>query len=239
MASIDLGSANREYIESLYTQYQADPSSVTDEWATFFKGFDYGYLLADEDVEEEEAKGPQRAKAAPQLSQEEEDESNRRTPRERTDRGVVALVQAYRQHGHRIANLNPLGGNPTSHPLLELTEFELSDDDLEKGVGFGGFRYKTDGSLADLLEHLKKTFCGTLGVEYMAISERRERVWFGEHIEPTLNRPEFTTQQKRRILSEVIEAEEFEQFLHTRYLGQKRFSVEGCESLLPLLDDLH
>jgi len=238
MASIDLGSANREYVESLYTQYQADPSSVTDEWATFFKGFDYGYLLADEDEEEEEAKGPQRANPAPQLPEDEDDGDNRRTPRERTDRGVVALVQAYRQHGHRIANLNPLGGNQTSHPLLELSEFELSDDDLEKGVGFGGFRYKTDGSLVDLLEHLKKTFCGTLGMEYMAITERPERVWFGEHIEPTLNRPEFTDEQKRRILWEVIEAEEFEQFLHTRYLGQKRFSVEGCESILPLLDAL-
>ena len=239
MASIDLNSANRDYIESLYTQYQSDPSSVSDEWATFFKGFDYGYFLVEEEGEEgEPAKSVDGGKTGPEPQQQQEDGSERRVPRERTDRGVVALVQAYRQHGHLIANLDPLGNNSTSHPLLELSEFELGEQDLEKGVGFGGFRYRTDGSLVALLEHLKLTFCGTLGMEYMGISKRQERVWFGERIEPILNRPEFSDKQKLRILWEVIEAEEFEQFLHTRYLGQKRFSVEGCESLLPLLDTL-
>ena len=242
MATVDLSGENREFIESLYEQYQMDPSSVEGEWAAFFKGFDYGYLLAEEDDEDTGVKAPgdtASASAAGDAGKEDaEDGSERRTRRERTDKGVVALVEAYRQHGHRIANLDPLGNNPTSHPLLELPEFSLSDDDLEKGVGFGGFRYKTDGSLVALIDVLKRTFCGTLGMEYMSVAEREERVWFGERIEPVLNHPDISAQQKHRILWEVIEAEEFEQFLHTRYLGQKRFSVEGCESLLPLLDAL-
>ncbi len=243
MATMDLSGENRDYIETLYEQYEADPSSVEAEWATFFKGFDYGYLLAEEDeVDGAGGKAPAAAgpaAPAPKATEEPaEDGSERRTRRERTDKGVFALVEAYRQHGHRIANLDPLGNNPTSHPFLELSEFSLGDADLEKGVGFGGFRYKTDGSLVALIDVLRKTFCGTLGMEYMGIAEREERVWFGERIEPVLNHPDITAEQKHRILWEVIESEEFEQFLHTRYLGQKRFSVEGCESLLPLLDAL-
>ena len=162
---------------------------------------------------------------------------NRRR-RERTDKGVVALVHAYRHRGHFIANLDPLGDNETTHPLLELSQFSLSEDDLEKGVGFGGFRNKTDGSLLDLLDKLRIVYCGSLAVDTMTTADKEQQDWLEEHIEPILNRPVLTADEKHRVLWQLIETQEFEQFLATRYLGQKRFSIEGAESLLPLMDAL-
>ena len=236
MSATDINSANRDYIDQLYAQYLTEPDSVGAEWAAFFKGFDYGYLVA----EEEEA-GTASAVPAPAPAAAPADPgyggTNRRK-RERTDKGVVALVRAYRERGHYIANLDPLGHNGKSHPHLELSEYELTTDDLEKGVGFGGFNYKTDGSLRDLLEKLRQTYCGTIGIDTMYTSEKEEGTWLEERMEPILNRPALTVDEKSRILWQLIETEEFEQFLHTRYVGKKRFSIEGGEALLPLLDTL-
>jgi len=162
---------------------------------------------------------------------------NRRR-RERTDKGVVAVVRAYRHRGHLIARLDPLGHDETTHPLLELAEFGLTEEDLEKGVGFGGFHYKTDGSLKALLAVLRSTYCGSLGMDTMSTADKSQETWLEERIEPVLNRRTFSTEQKHRILWQLIETQEFEQFLHTRYIGQKRFSIEGCEALLPLVDAL-
>ena len=163
--------------------------------------------------------------------------ANRRK-RERSDKGVYGLVQAYRQFGHYIAKVDPLGHNRQSHPLLELSEFGLGEADLEKGVGFGGFRGKADGSLRDLIIKLQATYCASLGVDFMAISDKNQLTWLEDKIEPVYNRAAFAPTQQRRILWQLVETEEFERFLHNRYIGQKRFSIEGCEALNPLLDTL-
>jgi 2-oxoglutarate dehydrogenase E1 component len=228
---LNVDASNREYIDQLYQQYQADPSSVDEDWGAFFQGFELGYGRADERDEAEES-------AAESASAEVAPAGSERRYLERTDTGAVAVVEAYRQYGHYAANLDPLGGSSTEHPLLQLSEFELSDADLDKGVGMGGFHHQTDGSLRDLLGKLKKTYCGTHGVDYLSITDKGQRRWLEEKIEPILNQPELTKAQKRRILWLVTESEGFEQFLQKRYLGQKRFSVEGGESLLPLLDRL-
>ena len=228
MRPTDLDPANREYIETLYEQYRADPSAVEAEWAAFFKGFDIGYLRAEEEdagaVDSSEVEhvppGPERRK------------------RERTDKGVVAVVRAYRHRGHYLAQLDPLGYNPTSHPLLELSEFGLTEEDLDKGAGFGTFRNETDGSLRDLLDGLRRTYCGTLGIDTMATGAKEQEDWLEERLEPILGRRSFSAEEQRRILFQLLEAEAFEQFLHNRYVGQKRFSIEGGDSLLPLLDAL-
>ncbi len=233
MQPFNPSSANAEYVEHLYECYQKDPGSLDAEWVAFFKGFEFGYCKADR---ESEGAAPSTTSGPP--AQPEPPRPRERRTRERTDKGVHALVQAYRQEGHFIARLDPLGHNRASHPLLELSEFALSEEDLEKGVGFGGFHGKADGSLVDLLDQLRATYCRTLGVDFMAISDRDQRTWLEEKIEPTYNRSEFTREQSRRILWQLIETEEFERFLHTRYIGQKRFSIEGGEALLPLLDTL-
>jgi 2-oxoglutarate dehydrogenase E1 component len=232
MRPTDLNSANSGYIDALYEQYVADPDSVDAEWAMFFRGFDFGFQRSElESGDQERIDQANDSDATiPQGSE--------RRKRERTDKGVVALVRAYRSRGHFIAELDPLGQNPTSHPLLELSEFGITEEDLEKGVGFGTFRYKTDGSLKALLDVLHRTYCGTLGMDTMTTADKEQEAWLEERIEPILGRLDYTPEEQRRILFQLIEAEEFEQFLHTRYLGQKRFSIEGGDALLPLLDAL-
>jgi 2-oxoglutarate dehydrogenase E1 component len=230
MSQFDSHSENAEFVDGLYQQYLRDPASLDGEWRAFFKGFELGFLRS-EGAEDEATQGDQGADASSADVPE-------RRHRQRTDRGVFALVQAYRTLGHFIAKLDPLGHNRESIPLLELSEFGLSDEDLEKGVGKGGFLGETNGSLKGLISRLKDTYCGNIGVEYMDIPDKEQRAWLQERIEPCLNRHRFSEEEVRHLLSRLVEAEEFEQFLHTRYIGQKRFSLEGGESLLPLLDTL-
>ncbi len=223
MVSFGSHSENAEFIDGLYLQYLRDPASVDVEWRAFFKGFEFGFVRS-------ETQAPVAAEATVPVG-----EVPERRHRQRTDRGVFALVQAYRTLGHFIAKLDPLGHNRESIPLLELSEFGLGEDDLEKGVGNSGFLGDTDGSLKGLLNKLKTTYCRSIGVEYMDIPDKEQRAWLQERIEPCLNNPALDDEEAKRVLLRLIEAEEFEQFLHTRYVGQKRFALEGGESLLPLL----
>ena len=258
-----IDSANAEFIEGLYEQYLADPASVGEQWALFFQGFDMGYRRASEEDEEGSdaaAARPAPREPAPPAAEPREPVAPppparkviidvrdgedslytgaERRQRERTDKGVVAIVRAYRHRGHYLADLDPLGNNRTVYSHLELSQFGITEEDLDKGVGFGTFRGETDGSLRDLIDKLKATYCGTLGVDTMGTADTEQERWLEERIEPTLNTPAFTHPQKRRILWQLIETEEFERFLHTRYIGQKRFSIEGADSLLALLDTL-
>ena len=229
MPQFDSHSENAEFVDRLYRQYLQDPASLDGEWRAFFKGFELGFLRAeDADIQAESA----------DIQAESAGDAPDRRHRQRTDRGVFALVQAYRTLGHFVAQLDPLGHNRESIPLLELSEFGLSDEDLEKGVGKGGFLGETDGSLQGLIGRLRDTYCGNIGVEYMDIPDKEQRDWLQERIEPCFNRHAFSEDEMRHLLSRLVEAEEFEQFLHTRYIGQKRFSLEGGESLIPLLDTL-
>ncbi|MFT5088635.1 MAG: 2-oxoglutarate dehydrogenase E1 component [Planctomycetota bacterium] len=226
MSSFDSHSENAGFVDELYVQYLRDPASVDAEWRAFFKGFEFGFVRS----ETQDSVGEEAGMSA--------DEAPDRRHRQHTDRGVFALVQAYRTLGHFIAKLDPLGHNRESIPLLELSEFGLSEEDLEKGVGNSGFLGDTDGSLKGLLNKLKTTYCCSIGVEYMDIPDKEQRAWLQERIEPCLNRPKLDDEEVKRVLARLTEAEEFEQFLHTRFIGQKRFSLEGGESLLPLLDTL-
>lgn len=215
-------SENAEYIEALYGQYQRDPSAVPQEWQHFFRGFEFGFARS----------------ATPSESTEAAAQSIEISEGLLVLEGVQALVQAYRQMGHFVARLDPLGHNRQHLPLLDLVEFGLAEEDLDKSVGNGGFLGRTDGTLKGLLSKLKTTYCRSIGVEYMDIPDKAQRDWLQERIEPCLNNPNLSEDAARRVLARLIAAEEFEQFLHTRYVGQKRFSLEGSESLVPLLDQL-
>ncbi|MSR83085.1 MAG: 2-oxoglutarate dehydrogenase E1 component [Candidatus Latescibacteria bacterium] len=224
MQPFDLNTANAAYLEQLYELYLQNPQSLDRVWVAFFADLDSASQAPEQKPGEEGA--------------EHRGTGQERRQRQRTDRGIWALVHAYRELGHFIANLDPLGHNQTSHPLLELSQFGLGPEDLEKGVGSGGFLGHTDGSLRDLLAKMRTTYCRTLGVEYTSIIDKNQRDWLQQRIEPHLNRPDYSAAQCRQVLARLLAAEEFEQFLHTRYLGQKRFSLEGADSLLPLLDSL-
>ncbi len=205
---------NPEYVDQLYQQYLRDPHSVDERWALFFAGF-------------EAASGNGGRGAAAAIT----------APAER-QLGIYDLIHSYRELGYRIANLDPLGTNPTTHPLLEPTEFGFVEADLDRVVETPSFKGCDRARLRDLVALLRSTYCGTLGVEYLATSDKAQRDWLQERMEPTRNAPQLTADERRMILQQLTAAEGFEQFLHTKYVGQKRFSLEGSESLIPLLDAL-
>ncbi len=152
--------------------------------------------------------------------------------------GVFDLIHSYRELGHLVADLDPLGHIQQSHPLLELKEFGFRDDDLERVIECAAFRSLTRSTLRELLEALQQTYCRTIGVEFMFISDKTQRDWLKERMEPTRNRPRLAVEDRRLILDQLIRSEGFEQFLHTKFVGQKRFSLEGGESLIPMLSSL-
>ncbi|MBI2963164.1 MAG: 2-oxoglutarate dehydrogenase E1 component [Deltaproteobacteria bacterium] len=149
---------------------------------------------------------------------------------------VADLVEAYRNFGHLIADLDPLGHSPRSHPFLELQKFGFGADDLARTVSSGSVCGLTKAPLGELLGALHETYCGTLGVEVLDIRDNQQRDWLESRMESTRNRPELAPAERVRVLERLIAAETFEQFLHTKYVGQKRFSLEGGEALIPLLD---
>jgi 2-oxoglutarate dehydrogenase E1 component len=208
--------ANAEYIDRLHEQYLRDPRSVSEHWQAFFAGFNLGLTKSDA------------AAAAPI-------DGSGHVP---LTIGVYDLVHTYREVGHFCAKLDPLGHNRPDHPLLHLSNFGMTAADLDLVVGQGGFLGATDGTLRGLIEQLRRTYCNTVGVEFTGISDKAQRDWLQQHMEPIYNHPAFTADESKAILKQLIEVECLEQFLHTRYIGQKRFSVEGSDALIPLLNTI-
>jgi 2-oxoglutarate dehydrogenase E1 component len=153
-----------------------------------------------------------------------------------TQTGLVRLIDAYRDLGHFLAHLDPLSPPPAAYPLLELSEFGLIPADLDRTFDTSYFVDLPRATLRELLAALRETYCRTIGVEYMHIQDTRIRRWLQERMEPRRNRPNLSRRQKLRVLMSLHFAELFEKFLHTRYVGQKRFSLEGAETLIPVLD---
>src|SRR3989449_704042 len=151
---------------------------------------------------------------------------------------VAELVHAYRELGHLVADLDPLGGSPREHPLLRLSELGFTERDLDRVVDWAPFKGGARGPLRELIAALRETYCGTLGVEYLSVADKARRDWLQERMEPRRNHPDLSADERRAMLERLVTAEMFEQFLQARYPGQKRFSLEGGEALVPLLDAL-
>jgi 2-oxoglutarate dehydrogenase E1 component len=224
-ASTFVQRANLDLIEDYFRRWQNDPASVDDSWRSFFEGYSLGLDASPS------ASGSASASASrAALAQGE-------TPSARAQAAVTLLTDAYREYGHYLANLDPLKLTPPrqSHDFLELSAFELSDSDLDRvfyaPVVGGGFC-----TLRELIATLRATYCRTIGVEFMHIRDREVRGWLLERMEPARNRPRLDLRQKKRIIAGLNAAELFETFLHRNYAGQKRFSLEGGEMLIPLLE---
>jgi 2-oxoglutarate dehydrogenase E1 component len=198
---------NTGAIEAAYEQWRQDPGSVDEKWRVFFEGFELGLGRS----------------AAPQGEFS-------------IEAGVFRLIQAYRELGHFIARLDPLSEERSSHPLLELSEFGLSDSDLDRVFDTSPVAGLPRATLRELIAVLRETYCRTIGVEYMHIQDTRIRRWLQERMEPRRNQPHLTQRHKLRLLMDLYSAELFECFLHTRFVGQKRFSLEGAETLIPLTE---
>jgi multifunctional 2-oxoglutarate metabolism enzyme len=153
---------------------------------------------------------------------------------------VIELINAYRVRGHLIADIDPLHALPVLyHPELDIETYQLTIWDLDREFITGGLSGKESGTLREILEILQRAYCGKVGIEYRHIQSKEEKRWIREQIRVEFVEPEqIPVEIKRRLLWKLISAEQFERFLHTKYLGQKRFSLEGCETIIPLLDQL-
>jgi 2-oxoglutarate dehydrogenase E1 component len=149
---------------------------------------------------------------------------------------VLQLIHNYRVRGHLVADLDPLDSKRTPHRDLDPATYGLTVWDLDREFITNGLSGKDNATLREILEVLRDTYCGTIGVEYMYIADPERKEWLQERMESARNYPALDPASKRRVLDKLVEAESFERFLHAKYVGHKRFSLEGGESLIPLLD---
>ena len=212
-----LNSAHTAYFAELYDQYLQNPDAVEPSWRAFFQGFDFGIDQGEWLAEVAEVEVPDSVKKEFQ---------------------VVKLIEGYRTRGHLFTKTNPVRNRRTYSPNLDLENFGLSQDDLSTVFNAGSIVGIGPSTLSKIIDHLKRTYCESIGVEYMYVRNVEKKNWIKERLHQNENHPNFSPQQKIEILNKLNQAVSFENFLHTKYVGQKRFSLEGGESLIPALDAL-
>ena len=208
--------AHPTFIDSMYQRYLHDPESVEDGWRSFFQGFEFAH----------NKNGQSRTSAAPTgLSLQKEF-------------GVLSLIHGYRTRGHLLSRTNPIRSRRDRRPHLDLTNYGLDESDLEDQFSAGAELGLPNASLKEIINKLNRIYCGHIGFEYSYIEEKERRMWLRDKIE---NRELYESyghglEKKRRILEKLNGAVVFERFLNTKYVGQKRFSLEGGESAIAALD---
>ena len=228
---------NAPFVEEVYENYLNDPTSVSPEWRDYFDHLAQlpGYVARDVahapvvSAFAELAKSGGFKPAAPTSSATEHKKQS----------AVGQLVTAYRSLGTRWADLDPLKRLPRPKmDELEPSFYGFTDADLNQTFNVGSLKgLPENAKFSDILETLKQTYCGTIGVEYMYMMDYNEKRWLQEKLESIRSRPSFNAEQKKRILERLTAAETLERYLHTKYVGQKRFSLEGGESLIVAMDE--
>jgi len=212
-----LNSAHTAYFAELYDQYLQNPDAVEPSWRAFFQCFDFGMEHGEWPAEVTAVEVPESVKKEFQ---------------------VVKLIEGYRTRGHLFTKTNPVRNRRTYSPDLAVENFGLSQDDLSTVFNAGSIVGIGPSTLTTIIEHLQRTYCDSIGVEYMYVRNVEKKDWIKNRLHQNQNHPNFSTQQKKEILNKLNQAVSFETFLHTKYVGQKRFSLEGGESLIPALDVL-
>ncbi|MEP3838356.1 MAG: 2-oxoglutarate dehydrogenase E1 component [Algibacter sp.] len=215
-----LNAAHTAFFADLYEQYQQSPDSVEPSWRAFFQGYDFGsdnYGLEGEIIEGVSTQIPEHVQKEFQ---------------------VVKLIDGYRMRGHLFTKTNPVRARRTYQPTLEIENFGLSENDLDTVFNAGdilGIGVKT---LREIIIHLDKIYCSSIGIEYMYLRNPEVIAWWQEQLNKNDNQPNFSAETKKYILSKLNQAVTFENFLQTKYVGQKRFSLEGGESLIPAISNV-
>ncbi|WP_053970521.1 2-oxoglutarate dehydrogenase E1 component [Mangrovimonas sp. ST2L15] len=215
-----LNAAHTAFFADLYEQYQKNPDSIEPSWRAFFQGYDFGsesYGMNGEIVEGVSAQIPEHVQKEFQ---------------------VVKLIDGYRTRGHLFTKTNPVRDRRKYEPTLALENFGLTEADLDTVFNAGEILGIGAQNLREILRHLNKIYCESIGIEYMYIRTPEHIQWIQNKLNINDNHPEFSTERKKHILKKLNEAVSFESFLHTKYVGQKRFSLEGGETLIPALDAL-
>jgi len=206
-----LGNADPSMIEELYKQYKTDPASVDETWGKFFEGFEFSQVHYGEGGKHPNADYPSEFK-------------------------VINLINGYRTRGHLFTKTNPVRTRRQYKPTLEIENFGLTEGDLNRTFTAGNEIGIGETSLTKIIEHLDQTYCKSVGVEYMFIRDIEVLSWLRSSMERTKNTMSFSKEDKMHILTRLARAVNFEKFIHKRFPGQKRFSLEGAESLIPALD---
>ena len=230
-----LFSENAYYIEDLYSRYLKDPNAVPEAWRDYFTTIQDGIPDA-----RDAAAVPKTSAPSPVV------DALKQT-------AALRLITVYRVRGHQQADVDPLRLRPRPPvPDLDPAFHNLSEADMDTVFHTGalelGLRGQKAGSralaatgqlpLRKIIELARQIYCGSIGSEYMHITDTTQKRWIQERLEQQLGKPQFTAEERRQILQRVTAAEGLERYLHTKYVGQKRFSLEGAESLIPLLDEL-
>ena len=209
-----LNAAHTAHFASLYDQYLQQPDSVEPSWRAFFQGFDFG-------IESNSSTSIDTVEVPEHLQKEFR---------------VVKLIDGYRSRGHLFTKTNPVRDRRKYSPTLDIENFGLSESDLQIVFNAGDIMGIGPSTLETIIHHLKRIYCDSIGIEYMYIRNPEKVNWIQSRLNVNDNHPDFSDKQKKNILKKLNEAVSFENFLHTKYVGQKRFSLEGGESLIPALD---
>jgi 2-oxoglutarate dehydrogenase E1 component len=235
-----LAGANAAYLEDIYEDYLRDPKALDEHWRTYFDTLPRvdGYTAPEvshaeirrqfSDIIQKNSARPAVATGGPSLEF------------ERKQTRVLQIINTYRVRGHQHANVDPLGRfEPPPVPEMDLDyQGLLSAADLDTVFHTGSLYAPEELTLREILAALRKTYCGTVGVEYMHFTETAEKRWIQSRVESVQCRPNFAPEVRRKILQRLIAAKGLEKYLHSKYVGQKRFSLEGGSSLIPLMDEL-
>lgn len=223
-----LNAAHTEFFAQLYDQYLDNPDSVEPSWRSFFQGFDFGMATYNEEnAAEQMAMYSSNSVASGQVSEKVLKEFN-----------VLKLIDGYRTRGHLFTKTNPVRDRRTYSPNLAIENFGLSSADLDTVFDAAKILGHQPATLKEIIRRLENLYCQSIGVEYMYIRKPEVVQWIQDRLNINDNLPNFNVEQKKNILDKLNEAVSFENFLHTKYVGQKRFSLEGGESIIPALDAL-
>lgn len=241
LAQSALAGANQSYIEDLYEDYLADPTSVEDSWCQLFNSWQKDTAV-------------QAAEAQPEQAHSEVKEYFRRLAREKSPQGVKVIdpkvskrlvkvlqwVNGHRNRGHLHANLDPLQLRPkTEAPTLDYRFYGFTDDDLDEVFDISGYVFNQDKmTLRQLSDALKRTYCDTIGLEFMHVNELEARTWLQRRLENWRKGPHFSAQEQRKLLQELTAADGLERYLGAKFPGAKRFSLEGSDAFIPLMKEM-
>ena len=212
-----LNAAHSGFIADLYDQYLSNPDAVEPSWRSFFQGYDLANENYDEIGELQEFEVPDEV---------------------RKEFLVIDLINGYRTRGHLFTKTNPVRDRRRYLPTLGLETFGLSEDDLQLNFSAGEILGLGKTSLANIIEHLQRIYCDSIGVEYMYMRNPEKIKWWQERLNQNDNHPSYDVETKKYILTKLTQAVTFESFLQKKYVGQKRFSLEGGETLIPGLSIL-
>ncbi|MGD8567192.1 MAG: 2-oxoglutarate dehydrogenase E1 component [Gammaproteobacteria bacterium] len=234
-----LFSQNAPFVEELYAQYLKKPTSVPEDWRQFFEQLAVNGQRFVTDIDHKQIRDEFARRSRESRHPVSRHAGALSAAAESKQVQVLQLINAYRFRGHQMANLDPLGLQPRPLvPELDLPYHDLSEDDLDTVFNTGSLAGPRQATLQEILDTVRETYCGHVASEYMHITDTEEKRWIQQRLESMHGRPDYGDEKKFQILQRLVAAGEFEKYLHTRYVGQKRFSLEGAESLIPMLDEL-